>query len=68
MRGRRGARNNPRDYGIAGNFGSGLRDSKTLLGTRDVDFAPRCVKEVPLLSKMVYKRVRGRTSGQSLPV
>ena len=27
------AKNNPRDYGIARNFGSGLRDRRTLLGT-----------------------------------
>ena len=27
------AKNNPRDYVIARNFGSGLRDRKTLLGT-----------------------------------
>jgi len=28
-----GYQNNPRDYGIAWNFGSGLRDWRTLLGT-----------------------------------
>ena len=33
MRGRWDAKSNPRDYGIARNFGSGLRDRKTLLGT-----------------------------------
>ena len=33
MRGRWDAKNDPRDYGIARNFGSGLRDWKTLLRT-----------------------------------
>ena len=33
MRGRWDAKSNPRDYGIARKFGSGLRDRKTLLGT-----------------------------------
>ena len=33
MHGKRDAKNNPRDYGIARNFGSGLRDRRTLLGT-----------------------------------
>ena len=32
MRGRRGAKNNPRDYGIARNFESGLRDLKNHIG------------------------------------
>ena len=46
---------------------------------RDAKFETRYVKEVPFvngrytkgvpfLPKMVYKRVRGRTSGRSLPV
>ena len=39
MRGRRGAKYNPRDYGIARNFGSGLRDLKTLLGTPLLSFS-----------------------------
>ena len=33
MRERWDAKNNSRDYGIARNLGSGLRDSETLLGT-----------------------------------
>jgi len=33
MRGRWDAKNNPRYYGIARNFGSVLRDRKTLMGT-----------------------------------
>ena len=33
MLGRCDAKNNPRDYGIARNFGSGSRDIRTLLGT-----------------------------------
>ena len=33
IRGRWDAKNNPRNYGIARNLGSGLRDRKTLLGT-----------------------------------
>ena len=33
MHGKRDAKNNPRDYGIARNFVSGLRDRRTLLGT-----------------------------------
>ena len=33
MRGRWDAKNNPRDYRIARNFKSGLRDWRTLLGT-----------------------------------
>ena len=32
MRGRRGAKNNPRDYGIARNFGSGLKGLKNPIG------------------------------------
>ena len=33
------AKNNPRDYGIARNFGSGLRDWRTLLGTLCLGYA-----------------------------
>ena len=36
MRGRWDAKSNPRDYGIARNFESGLRDRKTLLGTLNI--------------------------------
>ena len=32
MRGRRGAKNNPRDYGISRNFGSGLKGLKNPIG------------------------------------
>ena len=46
MRGRWDAKSNPRDYGIARNFGSGSRDRKTLLGTllsrKMVMYAAQC--------------------------
>ena len=43
--------------------------SKTTRYLKGVLFADkRDTKGVPFLSKMVYKRVRGWTSGQSLPV
>ena len=35
----RDTKNNPQDYGIARNFGSGLRDWKTLLGTLPTDLS-----------------------------
>ena len=40
MLGRRDAKDNPRGYGIARNFGSGLRDWKTVLGTRWIGLSP----------------------------
>ena len=39
------AKNNPRDYGIARNFGSGLRDWRTLLGTFDYVFVHKNVQK-----------------------
>ena len=49
MRGRWDAKSNPRDYGIARNFGSGLRDRKTLLGTLHVKFwMNKCTTFTPL--------------------
>ena len=44
MRGRWDAKSNPRDYGIARKFGSGLRDRKTLLGTLLSSRSPQNVK------------------------
>ena len=40
MRGRRDAKDNHRDYGIARNFGPGLRDWKTVLGSRWIGLSP----------------------------
>ena len=49
MRGRWDAKSNPWDYGIARNFGSGLRDRKTLLGTLHVKFwMNKCITFTPL--------------------
>ena len=44
MCGRWDAKSNPRDYGIARNLGSGLRDRKTLLGT--LDYEPSLDKRI----------------------
>ena len=43
MRGRWDAKSNPRDYGIARNFGSGLRDRKTLCASL-ASFGKKVVK------------------------
>ena len=59
------AKNNPRDYGIARNFGSGLRDWRTLLGTLNILVSLAAVfwmsrnGERCVTSK---KRLRGRLS------
>ena len=59
-RGRWDAKNNDRDYGIARNFGSGLRDWRTQLGTiycNIIDQSKRCIwMEVICLSKSRKKR------------
>ena len=57
MHGKRDAKNNPRDYGIARNFGSGLRDWKTLLGTRFIQLSIQVSNSV---TWTVYKNGVGK--------
>ena len=47
------AKNNPRDYGIARNFGSGLRDWRTLFGTLQYGMLCSCSKAYVMLCQVM---------------